>query len=357
MPLFGARQVGSTVPIVSTSLSTQWPGGGTSIVVSIPVTIGSTIITGASSANSNVASSTPSSTTAGFSTTTTEQASSTVSSSQTDSSSTSSYTPVPIPSASTASASVYAYSTVLASPETSGAVITGQQNFTYPATSSFPFTTTIAEALPAGYQVSGYVNVTLPQSSPSPKSHGLSPGATAGIAIGTAIIGALIAGAAVFMLTKKKRSRRHGEQNSALTQSEKAPGNNAYTDKAAPFDLDRLLPQPLDDAAMRNQSQNLFAQIDAHVDSFYSDAKLQVNKSPAVGVNQDQQATEMLANPATRLFMIKKIITAAMLESISPECSSNRSLLPYGFTTVARRLCEPSIDDHGKSMCVSPRLR
>ena len=159
------------------------------------------------------------------------------------------------------------------------------------------------------------------------------------------------------MLTRKKRSRRHAEPNNALTQSEKTTRNSAYTDKAAPFDLDRLLPQPLDDAAMRNQAQNLFAQIDAHVDSFYSDAKLNANKGPAVGVNQDQQATEMLANPATRLFMIKKIITAAMLDSISPECSSNRSLLPYGFTTVARRLRDPSVDDHGKSLWVSRWLR
>ena len=85
----------------------------------------------------------------------------------------------------------------------------------------------------------------------------------------------------------------------------------------------------------------MFSQIDAHVDSFYTDTNVNIS---------GQSADDMLVNPVTRLFRVKQIICRTMLESIGPDCPSDRSLLPYGFTTIARRLKEPNLNDRGKHL-------
>jgi len=98
--------------------------------------------------------------------------------------------------------------------------------------------------------------------------------------------------------------------------------------------------------------QNLFTQIDGHVENFYTDSTTGV--SP---VRTDDGISQALLNPQQRLFAIKKVITQSMLESISESCGSERTFLPGGFTSIARRLKEKNIHDHGKLSICGTRIQ
>lgn len=234
------------------------------------------------------------------------------------------------------------YSATLTAAASSGSVISG---YIYPPVLT-PLTTLLAAAS-SGSVLSGYVNATVPIIKKAPS--GISTGATAGIAIGTAIIGALIAGLIAFMVSRRRKShqsRQHYEPATfvaAKSANEKA-GPQTYTAAATDdaFDLDRLLPQPQDDSSIRRAAEKLFSQIDAHVDSFYYDQAIDIPK------NLDPTVARALQDPASRFFMVKRLICRDVLDSINSQCTSDRSLLPRGYTSMARLLREPDIDDQGE---------
>lgn len=181
-----------------------------------------------------------------------------------------------------------------------------------------------------------------------PRSSGIGTGEVVGIAIGTFAIGVLLAGLLLMMWQRRSKGRRsrkdggfrdHGIQESMNEKRGLRPGAVVEVND---FDHDRLFPQPLDDSAVRGQTQNLFSPIDAHVESFYTDV---MDEHINSGLPND--TPQALLDLRTRLFMIKKIITSVMLESISDRCEPDRAFLPLEFTDVARRLQEKNLNDHG----------
>lgn len=234
--------------------------------------------------------------------------------------------------------SVFQYATTLTAPGTIGQVITAQVNattLTADATQSQVFT--------------GEVTLAPSNATDVKSSGGLQGGPAAGLAVGMLVAGATIAAVVVIMWQKKKSNRRRPRKDHGFsaystggTRDEKSGADvNVIGSQAGDFDLDRLFPQPFDDATVKSKVQLLFSQIDGHVDNFYIDNMVNVD---------GQSGDEMLTNPVTRLFRIKQTICRTMLESIGPDCPSDRSLLPYGYTTIARRLKEPNLNDHGKHL-------
>lgn len=212
-----------------------------------------------------------------------------------------------------------------------------------------PYSTTLTAPWQSGQVLSGEVNATVPIT--KKVSGGISTGATAGIAIATALAGALIAAAVFFMVSKRHKSHRPRQQHEPATLIADRPRNEksvvqAYTasNQDDDFDLDRLLPQPLDDSGVKREAEKLFSQIDAHVDSFYTDS------STSLSPHLNRNTAQALEHPASRFFMAKRLICSDVLESISPKCTSDRSLLPRGYTSMARMMREPDVDDRGKSI-------
>lgn len=97
----------------------------------------------------------------------------------------------------------------------------------------------------------------------------------------------------------KKLRKEHGFASftSGNRQNEKPEAKGGAVASEQPdFDLDRLLPQPLDDATMKDRAQSLYSQIDSHVESFYVDTDV---AAAALQVGAGHQATQMLSNPAS----------------------------------------------------------
>ncbi|PNS18129.1 hypothetical protein CAC42_3574 [Sphaceloma murrayae] len=82
-------------------------------------------------------------------------------------------------------------------------------------------------------------STSVPSFSPTPipsSGGGLSPGATAGIAIGTAALALLLAGAAWFLLRRRRHRRRRARENDPkLDPAGRAPEMSAYHDNATGF--------------------------------------------------------------------------------------------------------------------------
>lgn len=182
-------------------------------------------------------------------------------------------------------------------------------------------------------------------------SSGLSGGAVAGVAIAALLVGALIASAIFIVLQKKRHKNRRSHGNittggASRTKQEDKSARSAV--EAVPsmdsFDMDRLLPQPFDDAKIKNDVKTLFTQIDGHVENFYTDGNINSN----VRVSADASESDLLFSTRTRFFAIKRLICLAMIEAIDPNCSTEMSLLPTGFGTLARQLKDFDLDDQSK---------
>lgn len=180
-------------------------------------------------------------------------------------------------------------------------------------------------------------------------SNSVSAGEAAGIAIATFVVGVLLA--AVFLtMWQKRKSKQHRYPNDGgfrghstrEIQNEKSGFRNGTAVEIGDFDHDRLFPQPLDDAAIKSQAQNLFSQIDGHVETFYTDA--------TDDFRLQSGTPQALLSPQSRPFMMKRIITQTMIESMSERCAPDRAFLPFNFTDVARRLQDINLNDQGKSL-------
>ena len=175
------------------------------------------------------------------------------------------------------------------------------------------------------------------------KKDSLSTGAVAGIAIGTAIFGALLAFLICFLLNKRRDKRRRGVRtHGPVAVSRHSAEKGGF---AAPAGPERLLPQPYDDSRIGHSVQNLFTHIDGHVESFYDTASAGIIENTE-GLQNGYSGS--LAHPSTRPFIMKRLIIESILESLSLECATDRSFLPYGYTSLARQLQSPASGDQRK---------
>jgi hypothetical protein len=199
--------------------------------------------------------------------------------------------------------------------------------------------TSISSAISSGS------SVPLAGSASASKSHrGVSPGAAAGIGIGCAIIGALIALAFAFFFFRNRKdhqSRRNSDR------SRKSP-STYVSDKevmmtsgvaaqrpASPNDLDNLLPQEADDNTVRKKASTLFDQFELHVENFYHDVKVPI--TPAMEAELSRFSSPHFPEPLVALLkstsspttLIKHCMAHYVITLTSPTTvGPTRSLLP-----------------------------
>lgn len=183
------------------------------------------------------------------------------------------------------------------------------------------------------------------------KSSSLSSGGAAGVAIAALLIGILLASFVLLVLPKRRPIRQRFHESLALSAVSGPKPEARSFHKAVhtvsqndSVDMDRVLPQPLDDATIKHEVKILFTQIDGHVENFYTDGRAS-RDTPTI---EESTTSDLLLSPRTRLFAIKRLICSAMIEAVNPRCSSDLSLLPTGFEIMARQMRHLNLDDQGK---------
>ncbi|KAL8974541.1 MAG: hypothetical protein Q9197_001219 [Variospora fuerteventurae] len=189
------------------------------------------------------------------------------------------------------------------------------------------------------------------------ESDSISPGAAAGIGIGSAIAGALLAALILFLLFRRRLNRNRAPRsdviplngyNSSLekpitasrdpTTSSPAPQAPAAAAPAVTM-IEKHLPQPAEDQALGGEMSRLRTSIKNHVQSYYhTDAVRQggvVDQAALALVaagNMPLIAStlgSLLANPATRVVAIRFCIAWVAISRIEQHnCEPSRSFLP-----------------------------
>ncbi|KAL8865012.1 MAG: hypothetical protein Q9198_009515 [Flavoplaca austrocitrina] len=238
-----------------------------------------------------------------------------------------------------------AKTTAAISPQSTAATLpttsneTSQASVTSPKTSSTPKPT----ASPAGSLTPSGNSTTGSTPNRGRSSNNISSGAAAGIGVGCAIAGALIA-AAIFILFFRRRRRR------APARSDAIPLNGfgsvektiASPDSIGPAGMiERNLPQPVEDQALGGEMSRLKTAIKNHVQSYYHTniVKGSVDQV-AMGViatgNMPLIAStlgSLLSNPVTRMTAIRFCITWTVVSRIDQNCDPNLSFLPPELAT------------------------
>ncbi|KAL8732760.1 MAG: hypothetical protein Q9166_002541 [cf. Caloplaca sp. 2 TL-2023] len=169
-------------------------------------------------------------------------------------------------------------------------------------------------------------------------SNSISPGAAAGIGIGCAVAGALIAAAILALLFRGRRQRGRARSDgiplNGFASIEKPV---ASRDSVAPVrGIESNLPQPAEDQALGGEMSRLRTSIKNHVQSYYH--------TNNVGGSVDQVALgliatgnmpliastlgSLLSNPATRLMAVRFCITWTVISRIDHNCEPSLSFLP-----------------------------
>lgn len=185
-----------------------------------------------------------------------------------------------------------------------------------------------------------------PTSTPPP-SHGLSSGAVAGVGIGSAIIGAAIAGLLVCLLVRRKQRRR---DTTSISRGGSMPGDHyssrghaavGMTSLAKPtpiITVERALEPPMQDSDILSNAQRLGTAIKNYAQSYYVAAGGGLAEGASISVEQlmmllgsgapvePQQLANLLANLQSRTAAVRFLIAWAVLKGMSE--SLEASLLP-----------------------------
>jgi hypothetical protein len=194
----------------------------------------------------------------------------------------------------------------------------------------------------------------------------LSNGAVAGVAVGSAIAGALIAGLLFFLFFK--RTNRRGSTGSGNGSSEmyslKAGERNSSTipvpSTSAAGVIESNLPQPMADSAIGQDLSSLDTRIANHVTSYYSTGEENVSDAHvSAAVNAAAQSgadlpitaarlAQLLSNPQHRAYGLRVVIGSMLLGRIGMDSPPEESLLPPGVANVVHAMPQIGSGDNGK---------
>ncbi|EXJ58199.1 hypothetical protein A1O7_05624 [Cladophialophora yegresii CBS 114405] len=208
---------------------------------------------------------------------------------------------------------------------------------------------------------------------------GLSDGAVAGVAIGCAIAGALIALGVLFLLMGDRLRKRHypgaasspahsrhasSKKPGYLNSTLRHPKGGAVERSVEEVTAEAVLEQPKDDATIKQTVAALFKAIEDHADNYYVDtaARSDRQKEPATqsthppsGItaqsNVDFEA--LLADRFSRSSAITGLITAQILDAIDFFGVTERSLLPEIITKFLRSSADKFKDDQRSRLILS----
>lgn len=178
----------------------------------------------------------------------------------------------------------------------------------------------------------------------------ISSGGAAGIGIGSAIGGALIAAFIVWFLMRKPHGRGNrsrggmaangftgrGRNSQGLNDSES--GTIEFEDRSASAIIERTLPQPEDDHTIGGEVSKLCTLIKNHVQSYYHNGPLKPNSGGIDQAEMERAAgnmpissstlTSLLANPKTRIDALRFYVSWIIIQRLEPTCDPDRTLLP-----------------------------
>ncbi|KIW94190.1 uncharacterized protein Z519_05506 [Cladophialophora bantiana CBS 173.52] len=212
----------------------------------------------------------------------------------------------------------------------------------------------------------------------------LSAGAISGIAIASAIFGALfVLFLLFFMKSQHKKSRHHGTTSwlgYSDRSSSKRPGQLSSTmrrhrDNAEKGGLiersvqeitaENALEQPKDDSTIKQSVAALFKAIEDHAENYYLDFppqgaashqehQLQYSNLPSgIKGQADVDFRPILAAPESRFSAIASLISATLLDAIDFFGQPEKSLLPEGVTSFLRASSGQVTDSHRSRLYLS----
>jgi hypothetical protein len=128
--------------------------------------------------------------------------------------------------------------------------------------------------------------------------------------------------------------------------------------KEKAFDLDKILPQPLEDNAMAQEASRFFTAIDDHVENYYHDQPVQqivpIGKEQGlpsgIFIQRDVDIQYLLADPDKRFSAVSSLICAKILDYIDLCGDPERSLLPPMVVKFLHDIPKQHTDSHGMDL-------
>jgi hypothetical protein len=194
----------------------------------------------------------------------------------------------------------------------------------------------------------------------------VSNGAAAGIGIGCAVAGAVIAVIIFALFTRSRRGRRNISNNSYENTLQKESGDADYKSTNVISMTDIPL-ERVDDSQIKKSMTDMNELIDQHVLNHYHnqpfhgqqiDLEMAVSNCGLDGVGDLSTGymASVLMNPRTRSAGIRRLIAYAILEHSQPGADESTSLLPGNIAGVSRtmlRVKRRPGEEHGESIALS----
>jgi hypothetical protein len=205
---------------------------------------------------------------------------------------------------------------------------------------------------------------TIATSKKDPKAGYVPPGAAAGIGIGAALAGAVIAALIFFFVLQRFKKRNRQPQLSAYAQHVGPYPDAARQEKSTMVavtggasSIDSYLPQPAADDAITGDMSRLRDKIKDHVQSYYhvspispqmvDPSKLQ-DVARAVGISP-QRMQELLLNPHSRIPAIRLYLAWLILSRCGGQGQARSSFLPAEVASFAPFIAGMDKTNNGKS--------
>jgi hypothetical protein len=183
---------------------------------------------------------------------------------------------------------------------------------------------------------------TSPQTSKS--SSNLTHEDVAGIGIGCAIAGAILAGLALFFLLSRRNHRKTGYQPQDVAQNNEGYLHQEESGIATTLtNVDRLLPQPAEDDALASGLSKIRDGIKNHVQNYYHTAPVDPNvvdqtklaDLAMVLVMPTSAILDLLLDPAARIPMIRLFLAHLILSRCIGHTDKTSSFLPSEVAALA----------------------
>jgi hypothetical protein len=230
--------------------------------------------------------------------------------------------------------------------------------------------TTLSSAATSGTALSPTSTNTAVSGPVGKQASGISSGATAGIAVGCLVAGALIAGLIFWFSGRKRRAsgaRDYEASSTALMPREKGFAANTVSvvsDSPTTSPLSGVLPMPIEDKAITGEISIISNSIKNHVQSYYqmgrvSPRLIDMDDIHAIGSNQLISAgtlSTLLGNSATREIALRFCIAWVVCSRMQPSDEPGAKLLPVEISECYQKITKKHSSPSGKKYLQDLRI-
>ncbi|KAN0119206.1 hypothetical protein V8E51_001414 [Hyaloscypha variabilis] len=197
--------------------------------------------------------------------------------------------------------------------------------------------TVIATSTPSPSVSGASASTCIPASSNQKNGAHITSPAAAGIGIGSAALGAIIAALLFFFIrsNRKDLSASYQQQDFAARREDQPTKENFDVTTTA-TNIVHLVPQPTEDDAMINELSMICDHIKNHVQSYYHTAPIDPKLVDEAGFNELAKAlgistsavVDLLLNPATRIPTLRVFLAHLILSRCTGGSDTTQSFLP-----------------------------